>query len=167
MSLMSAAALASLISFALFALIAVWYVAPWLGSQQRAEALAPLLWVHAFRYVALQIFSAQQFGFAVSSGVRDEIAAGDVIGAILAVIAIVALRYRARMAPFLVWVFVAETVIDLANSTIAGIREQLFSTASGVTWLILTFYVPLLWISLGLIVWQLFSRRGEPASRWT
>jgi hypothetical protein len=53
------------------------------------------------------------------------------------------------MAALLVWVFVAETVLDLANSTIAGIREELFSTASGVTWLILTFYVPLLWVSLG------------------
>jgi hypothetical protein len=30
------------------------------------------------------------------------------------------------------------------------------------TWLILTFYVQLLWVSLGLIVWQLCSRRLEP-----
>jgi hypothetical protein len=33
---------------------------------------------------------------------------------------------------------------------------------AGVTWLILTFYVPLLWVSLGLIVWQLYARRQEP-----
>src|SRR6516225_11034146 len=62
MTLMGAAALCSLLNFAIFALMAVWYVAPWLATQQRAEALAPLLWVHAFRHVALQIFSAQQFG---------------------------------------------------------------------------------------------------------
>jgi hypothetical protein len=162
MTLMGAAALGSLLSFAIFALMAVWYVAPWLATQQRAEALTPLLWVHAFRHIALQIFSAQKFGFAVSDGARDQIAAGDVIGMILAVIAIVALRYRARIAPVLIWVFVAETLFDLVSSTVAGVREQLFATASGVTWLILTFYVPLLWVSLGLIVWQLYARRQEP-----
>jgi hypothetical protein len=162
MSLMSAAALASVLSFAIFAIMAVWYVAPWLATRQRAEALIPLLWVHAFRHVALQIFSAQRFGFDVSEGARDQIAAGDVAGMILAATSILALHYRARMAPLLVWVFVAETIFDLVSSTTAGIREQLFATASGVTWLILTFYVPLLWVSLGLIVWQLYARRQEP-----
>lgn len=164
MTLMSAAALATVLSFAMFAIMAIWYAAPWLGARQRAQALAPLLWVHAFRHIALQIFSAQRSGFAVSDSARDQIAFGDVTGSILAVIAIVALRYRVRMAPLLVWVFAAETVFDLVNSTIAGVREQLFATASGVTWLILTFYVPLLWVSLGLMVWQLYSRRHEPLS---
>jgi hypothetical protein len=82
MDLMSAAALASPLGFVVRGLIAPWYVVPWLPVRDRADALAPLIWVHA--------------------------------------------------------------------------------AASGVTWLILTFYVPLLWVSLGLIVWQLVARRGEP-----
>ena len=36
-----------------------------------------------------------------------------------------------------------------------------FDSVAGVTWLILTFYVPLLWWTLALVVWQLLSRRGE------
>jgi hypothetical protein len=79
------------------------------------------------------------------------------------VTSILALQYRLRLAPVLVWLFVAEATLDLVNATIAGVREQLFATASGVTWLILTFYVQLLWVSLGLIVWQLYSRRLEAA----
>ena len=161
MGLMSAAALASMLSFVMFAIMAAWYVVPWLAARPRAEALVPLLWVHAFRHVALQIYSAQHTGFAVSDGVRDRIAAGDVVGMILAMVSIVALHDRARIAPVLIWVFVAETVYDLVDSTIAGVREQLFASASGVTWLILTFYVPLLWVSLALIVWQLYARRHE------
>jgi hypothetical protein len=35
------------------------------------------------------------------------------------------------------------------------------NAASGVTWLILGCYVPLLLVSLGLIVWQLATRRAE------
>jgi hypothetical protein len=54
-----------------------------------------------------------------------------------------------------------ETVIDLLNGTVAGLNEQIFEKAFGVTWMILAFYVPLLWVSLGLIVWQLYSRRSE------
>src|SRR5262249_17908510 len=107
------------------------------------------------------------FGFAVSDGARDRIAGGDVLGMILAMASIVALHYRVRFALLLVWIFVAETVFDLVDATIAGVREQLFASASGVTWLILTFYVPLLWVSLALIVWQLYARRHEalaPAS---
>ena len=162
MSLMSAAALASFLSFIMFGMMAALYVAPLLAARQRAAALIPLLWVHAFRHVALQIYSAQQFGFAVSDAARDEIAAGDVACMVLAVISLVALHYRMRMAPILVWVLVAATIVDLVNATIAGVREELFAAASGLTWLILTFYVPLLWVSVGLIVWQLCSRRREP-----
>src|SRR5262245_20328172 len=111
----AAAGLASTLSFIVLLLMATWYVIPWLKSRSRADALIALLWVQAFRYVALQIFSAQKFGFAVSDGARDQIAAGDVAGMILALIAIVALRYRLRVATLLVWVFVAETVLDLVN----------------------------------------------------
>jgi hypothetical protein len=155
----AAAGLALILSFIVFVLIAVWYVMPWLRSRSRGDALIALLWVHAFRYIALQIFSAQKFGFAVSDSARNQIAWGDVIGAILAICTIIALRYKARLAVGLTWLFAAQTVLDLANSTIAGVTENLFDSASGVTWLILTFYVPILWISLGLTLWQLLSRR--------
>ena len=161
MPLMLAAALASAFSFAVFAIIVAWHVAPWLRDRPRSAALIPLLWVHVFRYVALQIFSAHQFGFAVSAGVRDQIAYGDVVGAVLALAAIGALRYRAAIAIKLVWLFAAATIADLVNATIAGVREQLFQAAFGITWLILTFYVPLLWVTVSALVWQLYTRRDE------
>jgi hypothetical protein len=162
MSLTSAAVLATTLSFVLLAIMAVWYAAPWLQSRPRVEALTPLVWINAFRHVALQIFSAQHFEFVVSDGTRDQIVAGDLIGMILAVAAIVALHYRSRVAPLLVWVLVVETVVDLAYTTILGVREHLYATASAVTFLIVAFYVPLLWMSVALMAWQLYSRRREP-----
>ena len=161
MSLTAAAALAVILSFAVCAMMATWYLAPWLGTRTRAEALTFLLWVQVFRYVALQIFSAQQFGFAVSDAGRDQIAFGDVAGTVLALLAIIALRYRLGMATVLTWVVVAETAWDLANVTAIGVREQLFAKAFGSTWLIVTFYAPLLWVALALTVWQLLSRHRE------
>src|SRR5437867_4566096 len=87
MSLQTAQALAQASSLAVFATMAIWYVAPWLNRRGRAAALAPLLWVHVFRYVALQTVSAQHAGFPISDGGRDEIISGDVAGAILAALA--------------------------------------------------------------------------------
>jgi len=113
------------------------------------------------RYVALQIFSAQQFGFTVSDAARDQIAYGDVVAALLAFCAIVALRYWNRLAVPILWLFVGVAALDLANSTIVGLKEHLFQSASAVTWLILTFYVPVLWVSLALLVWQLWLRRAR------
>ena len=162
MSLTSAAGLATMLSFVLFAILAVWYVAPWLRSKPRVEALTLLVWINAFRSVALQIFSAQHFGFAVSDAARDQIVAGDLIGMMLAVAAIVALHYHARVAPFLVWLLVVETVFDLVYTTILGVHEHLYATASAVTFLIVAFYVPLLWMSVALMAWQLCSRHKEP-----
>src|SRR5262249_30311387 len=148
MSPTSAALLAMALSFVVMVAAAAWYVVPWLKVTDRATGLTALLWVHAFRYVALQIFSAQQFGFAVSDTGRDQIAFGDLIAALPAVGAIAALRYWARLEVPILWLFFLVAAVDLSNSTFAGMREQLFASASGVTWLILTFYVPLLWISL-------------------
>ncbi len=164
MDLTLVAEIATALNFAIFTLAAIWYVAPWLGTQQRAAALTPLVWVQVFRDIALQIFSAQHFGFLVSAPTRDMIAYGDVAGTILALISLVALRYRARIALLFVWILVLETVVDLLYGTVAGLHEHLFEKAFGVTWMILAFYVPVLWVSLGLIVWQLYSRRNEPLS---
>src|SRR5262249_25660007 len=57
-----AQAAAQFISLFVFAFAARWYVAPWLQAQSRAGALTALLWVHVFRYVALQVFAAQREG---------------------------------------------------------------------------------------------------------
>jgi len=39
--------------------------------------------------------------------------------------------------------------------------------ASGVTWMILAFFVPAVVVSIGLLAWQLVSRRHEPLSENT
>src|SRR5262245_55396175 len=151
------------LSFVVFALVSAWYLVPWLRTRSTGEALIALIWLHVFRYVALQIHSAQRFGFAVSDGGKNEIAYGDVVGALIALAAIAALRYRARMAHLLVWVLVIESILDLINATVLGLRENLFASANGVTWLILTFYVPMLWVSVALMVWQLVGKPREAA----
>jgi len=159
--LTAALLLALTLSFVVYAIITLWHVIPWLRTKGRAAALAPLLWVNAFRHVALQVFSAQRAGLRAPEHLRDQIAYGDVVGMVLAVLALVALRARARIAIPLVWLFVVATAEDLVSTLVGGMREGMLGRAGGVTWLILVFYVPALWVTLALVVWQLIARRGE------
>ena len=73
-----AQACAQFITLFVLVMVARWYLIPWLNSRARGEALIALLWVHVFRYVALQVFSAQQTGFPISDGGAMEIVVGDV-----------------------------------------------------------------------------------------
>jgi hypothetical protein len=148
-------------SFAIFGLATAWYAVPWLRDRQFDQAVVPLLWIHAFRYVALQLFSAQQFGFAASNSAVKEITYGDLVGAALAVASLIALRRRWSGARPLVWAFVLATVVDLGNALRVGLAESLFDTAHDVSLVILTFYVPLLWISTGLVIWLLLRPVGQ------
>ncbi|HSR56871.1 MAG TPA: hypothetical protein VLL57_01710, partial [Candidatus Binataceae bacterium] len=74
---------------------------------------------------------------------------------------IVALHRQWRAAMPLVWLLVVTTVIDTIANISGGIHENLFGAATGVTWMVVSFYVPFLMVSLGLIVWQVYARRGE------
>ena len=159
--LVPAQAGAQLISLAVYIAAAVWYVAPWLARRERAEALIALLWLHVLRYVALQIFSAQHEGFPISMGGAMEIAIGDVGGAIIAFVAIVLLRQRASAGIALAWLLVIETATDTVLNIRGGVEEHLMGAASGVVWMILVFYVPAIVVSVGLLAWQLVTRRHE------
>jgi hypothetical protein len=158
----TAATLARGLSFVVFGLMAFWYVVPWLRALGRADALVALLWVHAFRHVALHLVSTQRAGFPISDHGRDRILYGDVLAMTLAVTALVALRYRSRLAIPLVWVFVAETAADVVSIFGIVAREHLARFVNGMSWLISSFYVPLVMVSFALIVWQLVARWGEP-----
>jgi hypothetical protein len=159
--LIPAQAGAQFISVFVYALIAKWYVTPWLAGLKRADAIIALLWVHVFRYVALMTFSAQRDGFPISNDGLFDIVIGDVAGATIALVAIFALRYRARFGIALAWLLAAETIFDTVTNIRGGMREHLMGAAGGTTWLILVFYVPLIVVSVVLLLWQLSARHGE------
>lgn len=161
-SLTYAALAATGFSFLVYILAAVWYIGPWIGRRSLADALSVLVWVHVFRYIALEIFSAEKFGWNIPDDVADQIIYGDVISTVIAIIALVALRYRLQAARWIVWLLVVVTVVDLANAGVQGASNELFEDTFGVPWLILVFYVPALWVTAVMMAWQLVTRRREP-----
>lgn len=163
MDLLTANSIASLLTLVAFAMVALWYLAPALNRKPLGVALTALLWFHAFRYVALQIFSAAAVGgLNASSGTLQTIAFGDLVTAVLALISIAALRRGLGAASVLVWATAIIGTADLVSATVAGIGGHLIDTASNWSWFILAVYVPVLWITAVMIFWQLLTRRNEP-----
>ncbi|NUR07225.1 MAG: hypothetical protein HOQ45_09460 [Nocardioidaceae bacterium] len=166
MNLLAANLLATFLSFVAAGLVAAWYVAPALTRRPLAQALTLLMWVEAFRYVALQIFSAADVAGLTASGTAQRVIAfGDLTTAVLALMSLIALRRLHPSARPLVWVVAVVGAADLVSATATGISERLTDTASDWSWVILAFYVPALWVTAVLTFWQLLTRRQESLRR--
>jgi hypothetical protein len=139
-----------------------WYLGSWLARQERATALTVLVWPHVFRYVALQAYSAQRAGFPISDAGLRRLVYGDLAGcgARVRCDPSPATQSSRRSRPDLV--ACGHDRFRPGGEYFNGIHENLFGAATGVTWMIVSFYVPLLVVSITLTVWQLYSRFGEP-----
>jgi hypothetical protein len=150
------------LSLAAYALIGFWYVAPRLSRLPREAALVPLLWVHAFRIVGGTILAPGAVDAGVPMDFRTMVGYGDLATALLALVALIALRARFSGAIALVWLCVVVGMLDTVNAIIQSTRDSVFSYALGVNWVIVSMYVPALLVSSLLIFMQLL-RRDRPS----
>ncbi len=164
MSTDAAAQLAMTVNFATLVVLAVWKYVPWSRERPLTVAAWPLVAIHTARTVALQLYSSQANGFDVSDSTRNEIIWGDFVGAGLALITLLTIWLAPRYLRPVASLLIVVTVIDLANALVEGVREELLGKATDVSWLILTFYVPLLWVTIGLLGWLVLTRRDETIS---
>jgi hypothetical protein len=147
-------------SLVVFTLIAVRFWAPRLSQLAAVDALTALLLLHALRTVGLTIIVPEvgvdpnlPRSFAVPA------AYGDLMAAILALLAIAALRNRIPLAALVVWIFSVEGMADLLNALVQGLRIDLTSYQLGPTWFIFTVLVPALWVTHVMIVMILIRTR--------
>ena len=146
------------LSLVAYWLIASWYVAPRLSGLPRELALAPLLWVHAFRIVGGTILALGAVGPGVPMEFRTMIGYGDLITALLALLALIALRTHLPRAIAFAWLCVIVGLLDTVNAIVQSVRFSVFTYALGVNWVIVTIYVPALLVSSLLIFIQLLAR---------
>jgi len=151
------------LSLVAYALIVLWYVAPRLSTVPREVALAPLLWIHAFRVVGGTILAPGAVDPGVPMEFRTMIGYGDLATAALALLALIALRARLTGAIALVWLCLGVGLVDTVNAIIQSTRYGVFSYALGVNWVIVAIYVPALLVSSLLIFMQLRRPSGRPA----
>jgi hypothetical protein len=147
-------------SFLIFGLVAWWWAWPRLKAMRFADALSLLLVIHCFRTTGISLM-VPAAGIDMPAQAAQEIGYGDLVAAFLALISIVALRYRPAIAVPIVWVFSVVGMLDLANAQYVGIQFNLLEHTLGPGWYIVTYYVPLLWVTHILIVLLLVKRRGQ------
>jgi len=150
---------------AAYALIAWWYGAARLSRLPRELALVPLVWIHAFRMVGGTILAPGAVDAAVPIEFRTMIGYGDMATALLALLALVALRLRLPGAIALVWLCLTVGLLDTVNAITQSMRFSVFTHGLGLNWVIVTTYVPALLVSSVLIFIQLRrpSRQGASA----
>ena len=115
----------------------------------------PLLWIHTFRIVGGTILAPGAVDNQVPTEFRVMIGYGDLATAILALLALIALRNRFPGAIALVWLCISVGTLDTVNAIIQSVRDSVFTYALGVNWVIVTMYVPALLVSSLLIFLQL------------
>jgi hypothetical protein len=145
-----------------YGLIAKWYLIPHLRPKRLDEALIPLLLFHSFRYVGLAFLIPGVTTAPLDPAFAKPAAYGDLLAALLALLAIFTLRRGLRGALVLVWVFNIEGFLDLLNALYRGFRLTPDGDL-GATYFIPAVIVPALLVTHVLIFWLLLSPRSAVA----
>lgn len=146
-----------LMSFVVYILLARWYVAPRLAALPLHAALMPLVFPHAFRHVGLVFLQPQVVGPDLQREFAAPAAWGDLLAALLAVLALLALRGRWAGAVALVWLFNVVGTLDLVYAVFKGVSLGVVLRAA---YYIPTFAVPALFVTHAMIFAMLLRRRG-------
>jgi hypothetical protein len=138
------------IAFSLIAwgIVTARYIWPQLRFRQRAEALQPLLILHSFRFIGLAFLVPGVVSPDLPPAFAHPAAYGDIIAAVLALLALVFLRSAAGVAA--AWIFSLWGSADLLNAFYQANDSGLMAGQLGAAYFIPTFAVPLLLITHGL-----------------
>lgn len=136
-------------SFAALSVLAT-AVLPWLRRVPRARAVEFLLWAHVPRSVPLALLAPGQ-AIGVAPVVANAIAWGDFMCAVLALVSIVAIRSRGERAAHWVWLFFVVSCADIVTALTLGLGSGVYERSLGVSWFVLTLYVPIVCVSQALI----------------
>ena len=138
-----------LAAFLVWGVVVARYVWPALSRLPRADALRPLLALHSFRFIGLAFIVPGVVSPYLPAAFARPAAYGDLIAAILALLAFSALR--TRFAEFAVWAFSLWGSADLIFAFYQGGRNGLQPGQLGSTYFLVAFIVPLLLITHGLV----------------
>ena len=151
------------IAFSLIAwgIVTARYIWPELRLRPRVEALRPLLILHSFRFIGLAFLVPGVVSPDLPPAFAHSAAYGDVIAAMLALLALVSLPRAAGVV--ITWIFNLWGFADLLNAFYQANHAGMLPGQLGATYFIPTVIVPLLLITHGLAFRILLQHQAEPA----
>ena len=148
-------------SFIASGIIAWLFVWPRLKVMSRDDALLPLVVPHTFRFVGLSFLVPGVVSPSLAPAFAAPAAYGDLGAAILAIAAVLSIKYRAPWAVPLVWLFNLWGTLDLLHAIYQGqIGVGIGPGLLGAAFFIPTVIVPALLIAHGLIFRLLLRPRA-------
>lgn len=151
------------LGFLSWGVVAARYLWPALRSRPRIDALRPILVLHSFRFIGLVFLIPGVVSPELPAGFARPAAYGDLIAAVLALLALAALRSPIGVG--LVWLFNLWGTADLLHAYYQGrIGVGVAPGQLGAAYFIPTVVVPLLLITHGLAFRILLRADGGAAS---
>jgi hypothetical protein len=138
-----------LMGFVVWGVVVTLYVWPALRRLPRADALRPLLVLHSFRFIGLAFIVPGVVSPYLPATFARPDAYGDLITAVLALLALATLR--TGFGGVMVWAFGLWGTTDLLYAFYNGNQSGLQAGQLGSAYFIVTFLVPLLLITHGLV----------------
>jgi hypothetical protein len=143
-------------SFVAFGLVTKLYIWPRLRVLGRDDALVPLVVPHTFRFIGLSFLVPGVVSPSLPPAYAAPAAYGDLVAALLAVAAAIALSRRAPWATSLAWLFNVWGTADFLFAFYQGLYgARIDASMLGAAFFIPTVAVPPLLIMHGLIFWLL------------
>ena len=143
-------------AFIAWGLVTAFYIWPDLRRRALPEALRPILVLHSFRFLGLAFLIPGVVSPDLPAAFAAPAAYGDLIAAVLALLALAVLRSGFGL--FVVWVFNVWGTADLVYAFYEGNRVDLDPGQLGAAYFIVVVLVPLLLITHGLVFRLLLSR---------
>ena len=137
------------------------YIWPKLRNLDRAEALRPLLTLHSFRFIGLAFLVPGVVSADLPSAFARSAAYGDLIAAMLALLALILLPRVGGVA--MAWIFNIWGMVDLFNGFYQANHTGLAAGQLGVMYFVPTLIVPLLLITHGAVFRVLLQPQHQSA----
>jgi hypothetical protein len=138
------------------------YVWPRLRALPRVDALRLLSSLHAFRFEGMNFMVVGFVSPALNKAVASQIAWGDFVAAVLALVSIAALTRRWALAIPVVWILNLWGTADLLNAYYKGVTQVASPGLFGAGIYIAALYVPLL-LTAHALAFMLLLKRSEVA----
>lgn len=130
------------VAFVGFGLIGSWYLWPAIRNRDPKTALTPLLLYACLRVNGLMFLIPGLVAPALPRAFAVPTAWGDLLAAVLALIAVSALRANLRIALPLIWLFNVEGILDLAYANLATFIARVDPAQLGVSYYLAVLNVP-------------------------
>ena len=135
-------------------------MAPWLAGKPVEQALVPLIFPHAFRHIRLLFLVPGVVAEPLPPEFANPAAYGDLAAAVLAILALIALRGGWGAALPLVWLFNVVGSVNLFYAVIRGITVDAQENM-GAAWYIPTFIVPALLVTHFMVFARLLRAKSD------